>query len=181
MEGRPQISVFIASSIDGFIARENKEMDWLDRFNGLAEDYGFMEFFTSIDVIVIGRNTYETACQSRLWPYTGKRVLVLSRTLESVCESAELYKGDASSLVCDLKARGAKHVWIDGGLVIKTFLCERIVDDMTITIAPVILGAGIPLFHFTKVEEECALLGVKTFPSGMVQLSYRFNRQDIKI
>lgn len=176
MKNRPKISVFIASSIDSFIARENSDMDWLDKFSSLGEDYGFYHFFGTIDTIIIGRNTYETACSVPNWPYPGKRVIVLSHTLESVIESCELYKGDVALLIEKLQSEGVKHIWADGGVVVMTFLKAKMVDEMTVTIAPVVLGGGIPLFHRTMVEEDCRLLQARTFPSGMVQLSYSFKR-----
>jgi Dihydrofolate reductase len=175
---RPKISVFIATSLDGYIAGENDDLGWLDRFNvqhaAIApdDDCGYREFFASIDVLVMGRKTYEKVLTFGKWPYEGKRVIVLSHTLDEVIDSTELFKGDIMELVRRLHAEGVKHVYIDGGVTISRFLKEKIVDEITVSIIPVILGAGARLFNETGVELPLRLVSSKSYPSGLVQLLY---------
>src|SRR6478609_9751885 len=97
LNNRPKISVFIATSIDGYIAKKNNDIDWLTKFNpptGEDKDCGFSKFFSSVDVLVMGRKSYDVVSHFDPWPYEGKRVIVLSSTLTSVCKQAELFKGE---------------------------------------------------------------------------------------
>lgn len=174
---RPAISIFIAASIDGFIARKDGGLDWLDRVGGFGEDYGFKNLLESIDALIIGRKTYEVAITVPN-PYPGKRVIVLSHSLNSVREDMELYQGDLKELLLKMKAEGMKHIWVDGGTVISQFLSLQAVDRMTLSIIPVILGDGIPLFNRIKQEIPVRLTSSHAYPSGLVQLKYELSRND---
>lgn len=174
MEMKPQISVYIACSIDGYIARKDHSLDWMDRVGGYDEDYGFKDFLNSIDGLIIGRKTYEIA-STVSDPYPGKRVIVLSNTLTSVMKEMEIYKGDITPLLSKLHQEGVNHIWVDGGLTISQFLAIQMVNVMTISIIPILLGEGIPLFHVIGKELPCRLLSSKAYPSGLVQNSYLLN------
>jgi len=167
---RPKISIYIATSIDGYIARKDGSLDWLDQVGGFDEDYGFQKLLDSIDALIIGRKTYEIATTVSD-PYPEKRVIVLSNTLNSVRNDMELYRGDLVKLLSQLHSEGIKHVWIDGGVTISQFLDLQMVDSITLSVIPVILGSGIPLFHLTK-EHACRLIASQSYPSGLVQLNY---------
>lgn len=171
---RPKISIYIATSIDGYIARKDGSLDWLDRVGGFDEDYGFQNLLNSIDALVIGRKTYEVAITVSD-PYPGKRVIVLSNSLNSVRKDMELFKGDLTELASQLHSKGIKHVWIDGGVTISQFLNLRMVDAMTLSIIPIILGSGVPLFSSLDKEETCRLISSQFYPSGLVQLNYEMN------
>lgn len=172
IESRPKISIYIATSIDGYIARKDGSLDWLDRVGGFGEDYGFQKLIDSIDGVILGRNTYEVAASVPDWPYKGKRIVVLSNSLQSVREEAELYGGDLTQLMTQLHSEGIKHVWIDGGLTISQFLKLQMVDYMTLSIIPVILGDGISLFNVIGNEIPCQLISSQSYRSGLVQISY---------
>lgn len=165
-------SIFISMSIDGYIAGPDGELDWLQRVDLEGEDYGYSAFLESIDAIVLGRNTYEVAQSASKWPYQGKRVVVLSRTLSSVREEAELFCGDIPLLVSALYSDGVQAIWVDGGLTISQFLQHKLVDQLIISVIPVILGAGIPLFSNPVPSFDCRLLSTRAYPTGLVQLSY---------
>jgi len=175
-EDRPKISIYIAVSIDGYIAREDGNLDWLDRAHGFeGEDYGFQKLFGSIDALILGRKTYEAVAAMPIsWPYAGKRVIVLSNTLHSVKKEAEIYRGKLTDLVSKLHQEGIKHIWVDGGTTASQFLSLQMVDAMTLTIIPVVLGSGIPLFHRLGKEILCRLISTAAYPngSGCVQLNY---------
>jgi dihydrofolate reductase len=173
---RPQISIYIATSIDGYIARKDGTLDWLDRVGDPDEDYGFRKLLDSIDGVILGRNTYEIAASVPDWPYTGKRLIVLSNTLEAVREGAELFRGDLTQLTSQLHSDGIKHVWIDGGVTISQFLDLQMVDFITLSVIPVMLGAGIPLFSPIDKELSCQLVSSQSYPSGLVQSTYKVTR-----
>lgn len=176
MKNRPKISIYIATSIDGYIARKDNSLDWLDRVGGYEEDYGFQELLNSIDALIIGRKTYEIATTVPD-PYPGKRVIVLSNSLDSVRQGMELYRGDLTELAAKLYDEGIKHVWVDGGTTLSQFLSLQMVDAMTLSIIPVILGSGISLFHTINKEISCRLASSQSYPSGLVQLHYEIIKQ----
>ncbi|MBA3237146.1 MAG: dihydrofolate reductase [Parachlamydiaceae bacterium] len=171
---RPKITIYIATSIDGYIARQDGSLDWLDRVGGFDDDYGFQKLLDSIDAVILGRNTYEIAATVQDWPYKGKRIIVLSNTLKTVRSEAELFQGDLTQLVNNLHADGIKHVWIDGGVTVSQFLNLQMVDSMTLSVIPVILGSGMPLFSAIGKELSCSLSSSQSYPSGLVQLNYDF-------
>lgn len=168
---RPKISIYIATSIDGYIARQDDSLDWLDRVGGFDEDYGFSQLMKSIDALIIGRKTYDVATTVPD-PYPGKRVVVLSRSLHSVRKGMEHYSGDLGKLVAQLHKEGIKHIWVDGGTTISQFLSLQMVDTMTLSVIPVVLGSGIPLFSKIGKEISCRLNSSQSYPSGLVQLNY---------
>lgn len=170
---RPKISIYIATSIDGYIARKDGSLDWLDVVGGFGdEDYGFKKLIESIDGVILGRNTYEVAASVLNWPYKGKKIIVLSNTLKTVREEAELFQGDLTALVAKLHEEKIKHVWIDGGVTISQFLKLQLVDSITLSIIPVLLGDGLPLFSAFGKEIPCKLISSQAYPSGLVQIHY---------
>lgn len=175
MPQRPKISVYIATSLDGFIARENGGLDWLEKVNPPAEsneDYGYKELVASVDALVMGRNTYEVIAAAKMWPYQDKRVIVLSTTLSSVSNNAELYEGDIVHLTEKLHSEGVKHIYVDGGVIVSQFLNAGYIDQITLSIVPVILGSGIALFKNILNESWYQLASVQSYPNGLVQLKY---------
>lgn len=168
----PKISVYIAMSIDGYIARKDGGLDWLNYGHIGDEDYGFKKFIDNIDALILGRNTYEIVSSFDEWPYKDKRVIVLSNTLKNVRKEAELFCGHLTHLASKLYSEGIKHVWVDGGITVSKFLEAGLVDDLTISIIAVALGSGIPLFSPIDKEHQFRLLSTKSYPSGLVQLKY---------
>ena len=175
-DNRPKISVYIATSIDGYIARKDDSLDWLDRVGGFDEDYGFQQMLAGIDALIIGRKTYEIA-STVPDPYPGKRVIVLSNSSSSVKAGMELYKGDLTELSEKLFKEGVKHIWVDGGSTISQFLDLQLVDEMTLSVIPIVLGSGLPLFHAIGKEIPCRLLSSQSYRSGLVQQHYEIIKQ----
>jgi dihydrofolate reductase len=143
--------VYIATSLDGFIATADGGLDWLMEIpNPEQDDFGFSEFMDKIDAIVMGRNTFEVVHSFGQWAYT-KPVFVLSNTLESLPDEyqgrAELLNGDPVIIVKQLDERGYHDLYIDGGNVIQNFLKDDLIDELIITRVSVLLGNGIPLFN----------------------------------
>ncbi len=159
-------SVFIATSLDGFLARQDGSIDWLDAVQVEGEDYGYAEFFSAVDVVVMGKNTWQTVLGFDDWPYAGKRVIVLTRTPAEALHGEVFFSGDVRDLDLD-----HQHVYVDGGDVIRQFLAAGLVDHLTVSIIPVVLGSGRALFA-GGVEQTLELVDSKAFASGLVQLRY---------
>ncbi len=171
-------SVFIATSLDGFIAREDGRIDWLPAGESStdAEDYGYKEFINTVDALVMGRKTYETALGFGEWPYGNKPVIVLSskplKIPVKIAKSVEHMSLAPTEVVQALAKRGATHLYIDGGATIQGFLRARLIQQMTITRIPVLLGRGIPLFGALENDIKLRHIGTRHFPSGFVQSKY---------
>lgn len=162
-----QCSVFIAMSLDGFIARKDNGLDWLKTVEQPGEDYGYAEFARSIDTIVMGRNTYDVVADFEPWPYAGKRMVVMTHRPLASRHGAEPFGGSPQELVTMLTGR----VYVDGGATIRQFLAAGLVTDVTLSIIPVLLGEGIPLFG--GVAHDLELEGVKHWANGLVQMRYQ--------
>jgi dihydrofolate reductase len=166
-------SVFIATSLDGFIARANGDLDWLPPGGG--EPHGYDEFMATVDALVIGRKTFETVLAFDTWPYGEKPVFVLStRTLAPAPLGAvvECMSGAPAHIVSQLAARGIRHVYVDGGITIQGFLQAGLIQRLIITRIPVLLGAGIPLFGPLRRDIVLRHVGTRQFASGLVQSEY---------
>jgi dihydrofolate reductase len=165
-------SVFIAVSLDGFIARPDGDLGWLTGPAEGAGDTGYDDFVADVDTVVLGRGTYETVLTFGEWPYGDRHVAVLSTRLAPDTDPRVTVHRDLDALVHDLTARGAKHVYVDGGQVVQAFLRAGLVRDLTITTAPVLLGAGIPLFG--PLDRDVALThrATRVLGAGFVQSSY---------
>jgi dihydrofolate reductase len=168
-------SVYIATSVDGFVAGPRDELDWLASVERPGEDYGYKAFIVTVDVLVMGRRSYEVVLGFPEWRYEGTRVRVLSRSLKEgdMRHGVELFAGSPTELVADLRAQGVKRAYIDGAAVIRSFLEARLVDDLTISVIPVILGCGIRLFGDALLRHDLVLEESRSFPSGLVQTRYR--------
>lgn len=177
-----KVSVYIATTLDGFIARENGELDWLPGSSGEEsvdsedEDYGFHAFMDSIDVLVMGRNTYEFAISTGQWPYGNKRVIVLSNTLRDLTDIApdtvEFRSSSPDELYKDLENSEAKHLYIDGGKTIQSFLNSGLVNELIVTRVPILIGKGIPLFGTLKSDKKLKHIETQCYKNGFVQSMY---------
>jgi dihydrofolate reductase len=172
---RPRCSVFVATSLDGFIARRNGGIEWLAAVERPGEDYGFQTFFDGVDALVVGAATYRVALGLEgPWPWADKRVVVLTHRPPPAPRVDEtFFAGDPAALVESLGAEGVRRLYVDGGAVISQFLAAGLVDDLTISVLPVLLGDGVRLFQGTLPERRLALVSSRAFPSGLVQGSYR--------
>ncbi|MCU7837165.1 MAG: dihydrofolate reductase family protein [gamma proteobacterium symbiont of Taylorina sp.] len=173
-----KVSVFIATSLDGFIARTNGSIDWLIAVDeqDSSEDYGYQEFYDSIDCLIMGRNSMEKIIDFPEWPYENKRVVVLSSTLVEVpaqhVDKFELYSGSLTELVKQLEIDGCESLYIDGGKTIQSFINNGLVTDITITTIPVLLGEGLPLFGKIRQDIKLTHIETKSYPNGFVTSTY---------
>ena len=168
------ISVFVGTSVDGFIARPNGELDFLPPGGG--EPHGYDEFIASVDALVIGRNTFETVLAFPAWPYGDKRVVVLtSRPLDlSAVRGGKVdqMSGPPSDIVAQLAATGAHHLYIDGGITVQRFLRAGLVQRLVITRVPVLIGDGIPLFGALPRDVRLHHVATQHYPSGLLKSEY---------
>lgn len=167
-------SVFVGASVDGFIARANGAIDWLPVGGG--EDHGYTAFMTSVDALVVGRNTFDTVMSFDSWPYGPKPVFVLTnRPLTSPPPPGavlECLSGSPEQVVATLEARGFRHVYVDGGNVVQQFLQAGLIQSMTITRVPRLIGSGIPLFGALAHDIVLRHMGTTHYPSGLVTSVY---------
>lgn len=169
--------VFIATSLDGFIARENGDIGWLLKHDQAGEDHGYDDFIRDIDVIVMGRGTYEAVRSMGDWLYT-RPVLVLSAQLAQQAVPFELNEkvrfSDKSPerAMAMLQSEGARRAYVDGGRIIQSFLALGMISDMVITTVPILLGTGRPLFGGDQRDVALAHKSTRSFPSGLVQSHY---------
>jgi dihydrofolate reductase len=176
---RPDVtaSVFIATSLDGFIARRNGDLDWLPvPEGGDGEDYGYKAFMKTIDTLVMGRGTYEKALTFPSWPYAKSKVVVLtSRPLPPRADSAtiETLGGEPHEVMRALYERGARSIYLDGGVTIQRFLEAGLIQRLIITQIPVLLGDGLPLFGQLSRDVHLEHVDTRYWPNGLVQSEYR--------
>ena len=166
-------SVFIGTSVDGFIARRDGALDFLPAGGG--EPHGYDEFMASVDALVIGRNTYETVLGFDEWPYGAKPVFVLStRPLAPAPAGAsvERMSGEPAEIVAQLAARGIRHAYVDGGITIQRFLHAGLIQRLIITRVPVLIGSGIPLFGPLPHDIVLTHVATRQYASGLVQSEY---------
>lgn len=173
-------SVFIAASLDGFIARPDGDVEWLhdDYGENPTGDYGYTEFFQTVDAIVMGRNSFEKVLSfGDKWYYGSKKVVVLSsgnlRIPGRLSDTVSAMSGTPYNIVTQLANEGFAHLYIDGGNTIQRFLEAGFIQEMTITTIPILLGKGIPLFGSLSDSIKLELLESESFSNGFVENRYR--------
>tara|TARA_A100000171_G_C2115750_1_gene137702 strand:- start:570 stop:1109 length:540 start_codon:yes stop_codon:yes gene_type:complete len=173
--------VFIGASLDGYIADRNGGLNWLTAIpNPEQSDMGYTEFMGQVDALVMGRKTFETVCGFEGdWPYA-KPIFIVSRTLDTIAEEyrdkAELVKGSLVQNLEKIHNKGYHRLYIDGGVTIQNFLKEDLIDEITITTIPIVLGGGSALFSILPKELEFTLVESKIFLNQLVQSHYRRKR-----
>ena len=170
---RPTVCVYIAVSLDGYIARADGSIDWLDAMQWPGEDYGYAEFFAAIDTIVLGRATYDQVLTFGDWPFAGRQVVVLTHRPLASKHGERGHDGALVPLLRSLAAAGARRVYLDGGEAIRQGLRDDLVDEITLSVVPILLGDGRPLFDRGLPESGWTLLSTRGFASGLVQSHYR--------
>jgi dihydrofolate reductase len=167
-------SVFVGVSVDGFLARPDGTFDFLEAGGG--EAHGFEEFLATVDVLVMGRMTYDVVRAFTEWPYGDRPVFVLSTNALPDDDRIERLEGEPRAILDALEARGFTHAYVDGGLTIQRFLRAGAIDRMVVTRVPVLIGTGIPLFG--PVERDILLRHVATraYATGLVQSEYSLER-----
>ncbi|XZN89505.1 MAG: dihydrofolate reductase family protein [Microcoleus sp.] len=164
-----KIILFIASSLDGYIARPQGEIDWLFT----DQNYGYTDFLNSIDTILMGRKTYEQVLTFGEYPYQEKKSYVLTKNINLQAEHDVIPVADVETLVKELRRLDGKNIWLVGGsLLIRDCLEKKLINELILSVHPIILGQGIPLFAAPTTATDLQLTGCQTYSSGLVQLSY---------
>ena len=165
---------YVATSLDGYIATEEGDVDWLSQFESSAEDHGFAELYSAVDGLVMGSHTYEFSLKQSQWPAPDKPSWVLThRDLPVAHPSVTLTSNEPSRLIKSLAERGLKSLWLmGGGKVAASFRENGLISHYIIAIMPIILGDGIPLFTSVPRQDLLKLTETKSYASGIVQLSY---------
>jgi dihydrofolate reductase len=164
-----KLILFIAASLDGYIAGPNGEIDWLLH----DHDYGYTAFYAGIDTVIMGRKTYELALRFGEYPYPGTSAYVFSRAPRAPDAHARFVGGDVAGFVGELKSEPGRDIWlVGGGEIVRECLGADLIDEFVVSIHPLVLGAGVPLFPPGVPRRALRLAGVARYPSGLVQLTY---------
>jgi dihydrofolate reductase len=174
MKDKRKVVLYIAQSVDGYIARENNDISWLSIVERDNEDYGYDNFIKTVDTVFMGRKTYEKVLSFGIeFPHKGRTCYVLSKTLKGADENVQFFSGNIKDLITKIKEEKGHDIFIDGGSeVIKEFRDNDLIDEYVISIIPILLGRGIQLFKETDTVNNLQLIESKVFESGLVQLKY---------
>jgi dihydrofolate reductase len=174
MQSPRSVVLYIATSLDGYIAKPNNDLSFLNLVQKEGEDYGYAQFNATVDTIIIGRKTYDWIIEATgTYPHADKTSYVITRTYRPAIGSTVFYTGNLSELVHQLKSRKGKNIFCDGGAeVVNALLRLDLIDEMIISIVPVLTGNGIKLFNDGRPEQLFELANTQTFDTGLVQLHY---------
>lgn len=171
---KKKVILYIAMSLDGYIARENNELDFLKIVERAGEDYGYYDFIKNIDTVIMGRKTYDMVLGFGIpFPHKDKKCYVLTRSKSGSDENVTFYNGALDKLISELRRKEGKDIFIDGGAeTVNELLQLKLIDKLIISVIPVLLGNGIKLFNDGRPEQKLELLRSSTFSSGLAQLWY---------
>ncbi|MEG3641301.1 dihydrofolate reductase family protein [Magnetococcus sp. PR-3] len=170
---------FIATSLDGFVARPNHALDWLMKHSTEGEDHGYAAFMAGVDGLVMGRGSFKTLLTFDAWPYQ-KPVVVMSHSLtpadvpDALQNKVQITQLGPKALMAQLHTQGWQQAYIDGGLVIQSFIRLGLIADITLTTIPILIGEGIRLFGMVDQDIDLKLIQSRSFASGLVQNHYQF-------
>ncbi len=174
------LSIFIASSLDGYIAQANDDLSFLKLVEKEGEDYGYAHFTSTIDTIILGRKTYDWVLKeigSSHYDNGDRKVYVITRTTKPDAGKTTFYTGNLSDLIVQLKSENGKNIYCDGGAeIINELLKNDLIDEYIISIIPILLGGGVRLFKDKRPEQQIELIHTKQFETGLVQLHYKRKR-----
>ena len=175
MNTERKVILYIAQSLDGFIAREDDDISWLSVVEREGEDYGYQAFVDTVDTVFMGRRTYDKVLSFGIeFPHKNRKCYVLTQSRIGSNENVTYFGGNLEALIQDLKSKEGGNIFIDGGAeAVRAFKSKDLIDEYVVSIIPIMLGKGIRLFKETDVESALELIGSKSYDSGLVQLNYR--------
>lgn len=170
-----KVILYIACSLDGYIAKPNDDLSFLAMVEQEGEDYGYHAFVESVDTVILGRRTYDwVMAQVPEFPHADKETYVISRSGKATIGKTQFYSGDLQELLTKLKQKEGKNIFVDGGAqVVSLLLKDKLIDEFIISIIPVLLGEGTRLFQENYPEQQLEFISNKAFPSGLLQMHYR--------
>lgn len=166
--------LYIATSLDGYIAKPNDDLSFLTIVQKEGEDYGYNNFIKNIDTVIVGRKTYDWVMKQVIeFPHKNKNTFVITRTARPTIGNIQFYTGNIKKLITQLKSEKGKNIFIDGGAeIVNLLLNEDLIDEIVISIVPIIIGSGIKLFNDGCPEKKLNLLSSQQYKTGLVQLHY---------
>lgn len=175
-----EVIYYVAASVDGYIATPDGGIEWLPPLEATGEDYGYAAFYASVDALLLGSRTYEQVEGFAEWPYPGKPCWVFSRRqIETARPEVAVTDQDPRDVLREMEAQNVRRAWlVGGGALAASFRARGLITEYIVTIIPMILGAGIPLFASSGPQEPLTLVESKPYPSGLVQLTYRRGEDD---
>ncbi|MCW5920757.1 MAG: dihydrofolate reductase [Saprospiraceae bacterium] len=173
-----KLILYIAASLDGYIAKPDGDIEWLSMVEAPQQDYGYKEFVKTVDTIIMGRKTYEKVLSFGIpWPHAERRSFILSRTRSGGDENVTFFNGDVGALVAQIRQTPGLNIYCDGGAEVVYELMRRdLIDQYVISVIPILLGEGIPLFKPGRPRHNLTLLKSTAFPSGLVQMHFERKR-----
>lgn len=169
-----KVQLYIATSLDGYIAGANGDLSFLSLVQKEGEDYGYADFIRDVDTVIIGRKTYDwVMAQVPEYIHADKETYIITRTEKSSIGNAKFFSGNLIELVTELKSKQGKNIFVDGGAeIVNLLLKDNLIDEIYISIIPVLLGGGVRLFHEGNPKLQLKLTETKKFDTGLVQLYY---------
>jgi dihydrofolate reductase len=177
-----KVILYISMSLDGYIAKPNDDLSFLSIVEKVEEDYGYSELLSQVDTIILGRKTYDWVMQLGELPYKDKNVYIITKTFRPNKGKIVFYSGNLTELIHNLKIQNEKNILCEGGTeIVNELLRKDLIDELIISIIPILVGKGIRLFDENRPEQKLKLISVKTFESGLIQLHYkRFNQDKLQ-
>lgn len=174
-----KLILYIACSLDGYIAKPNDNLDFLNIVQREGEDYGYGEFIASVDTVILGRKTYDWVVGHGYgFPHADKESYIITRQSKPSEGNLIFYNGDLRKLLFDLKSKSGKNIFCDGGAeIVNLLLRDKLFDELIVSIIPILVGDGVKLFKDNRPEQELELVSVKNFDSGLVQLHYTIKKE----
>ncbi len=174
MYAERKVILYIAMSLDGFIAKKDDDISFLSMVEQESEDYGYSDFIRNIDTVILGRKTYSKVLEMGFgFPHSDKETYIITRTSKPKENLVNFYTGNINELIETLKNKNGKNIFVDGGAeVVNELLKDDLIDEFYISIIPILLGDGIPLFKGSNPELKLKLVSSKKFAKGLVQLHY---------
>lgn len=170
-----KLILYIATSLDGYIAKPNDNLDFLSIVEQEGQDYGYEDFIKTVDTVIVGRKTYDTVISMGFeFPHTNKNAYIITRSPRPSIGSVHFYTGNIKSLVVKLKSENGKNIFCDGGSeIVNELLKENLIDELIISVIPILVGNGTKLFKDGRPEQKLELLSATHFEKGLAQLHYK--------
>jgi dihydrofolate reductase len=170
-----KVVLYIAMSLDGYIAKPNDDLSFLSIVEQEGQDYGYEEFIKSVDAVIVGRKTYDKVISMGFgFPHTDKDAYIITRTPRPAVGSVKFYTGDLKTLIEKLKSENGKNIFCDGGAeIVNELLKQDLIDELIISIIPILVGDGTKLFNDSRPEQKLEFVSAKSFEKGLTQLHYK--------